>query len=80
MDWPSVSNDSDDHSWRSNGWAVSDGDRTFQSYSAEQIRISILWKAPVEAVDDADDDRKSLLTPEGIVPIFGATSTRAGSA
>jgi hypothetical protein len=52
------------------GWVVSDGGRTFQSYSDEQIRISILWKARVEAADDAGDDRKSLLTPEGIVQLF----------
>jgi hypothetical protein len=54
-----------------NGWVVSDCGHTVQSYSDEQIRISILWKARVKtARDAANDHRKSSLTPEGIVQIF----------
>jgi hypothetical protein len=53
------------------GWMVTDCGQAVQSYSDEQIRISILWKARVKRSDDAGDDgRKSSLTPENIAQIF----------
>ena len=51
-----------------NGWVIRDGGRVRASYSDEQIRISILWKARVKPPDAADGGDP--LTPDRIVEIF----------
>jgi hypothetical protein len=54
-----------------NSWTISCGSRVIKRYSAEQIRISILWKARVATGGGGDDaDENSSLTPERIVELF----------
>jgi hypothetical protein len=52
------------------GWVVSEGDRPVQTYSDEQIRISILWKARVKRAGSGGDSKEPSLTYDRIVQIF----------
>jgi hypothetical protein len=52
------------------GWVITDGGRTVQTYSDEQIRISIVWKGRVKSGFGSCDHEESPLTFERIVQVF----------
>lgn len=52
------------------GWVISDGGRTVQTYSDEQIRISIVWKGRVKPGFGPCDHEESPLTFDRIMQVF----------
>jgi hypothetical protein len=52
------------------GWVVADSGREVQSYSDEQVRISILWKGMVKSPRNARDKEEPPLSYGRIVEIF----------
>jgi hypothetical protein len=66
---PMISRDSQIQHIAGGGWVISDGGRDVQTYSDEQIRISILWKARVKPAPGSSNE-ESPLTSDRIVEVF----------
>jgi hypothetical protein len=67
---PAITRDSQIQHVAGGGWVITDGDRTVQTYSDEQIRISILWKGRVGPAVGSGDHGETPLTLERIVQVF----------
>jgi hypothetical protein len=67
---PAITRDSQIQHIAGGAWVITDGDRTIQTYSDEQIRISILWKGRVGPAVGSDDHEETPLTLERIVQVF----------
>jgi hypothetical protein len=52
------------------GWAITDRGRTVQTYTDEQIRISIVWKGRVKRGFGSSDHAESPLTFDRIMQVF----------
>lgn len=69
-DIPPISPSSTIEHMSGGGWEVSDGGRAVRTYTQEEVRISILWKAGVDLPAHAGEAEKSPLTSERIAQIF----------
>ena len=73
---PAITRDSQIQHIASGAWVITDGDRTIQTYSDEQIRISILWKGRVGPAVGSDDHEETPLTLNASCRSLCTTLTR----